>query len=87
MTLQSPHAVVRRIRLLLGPASRSVTCAWESGMYQRSEMYPAVMFADLEENKAVSEVVNKYFLMKGDHMDREEYKRVIKGLSRRKEMA
>lgn len=53
----------------------------QDNLNQMSEMYPAVTFASLEENKALTEVVNKYFLMKGDHMDSEEYKRVIKGLS------
>lgn len=46
-----------------------------------SQMYPSVTFASLESNRAEQEVVNKYFLMKGDQMDREEYKRLIKGLS------
>jgi glutaredoxin len=31
-----------------------------------AEMYPAITLADFEENKSVKEVVNKYFLMKGE---------------------
>ena len=44
-------------------------------------LYPEITFASLEENRSVSSVVNKYFLMKGDHMSEEEYKKVIKDLS------
>ena len=53
----------------------------QDNVNQLAQMYPSVTFASLEEDKAIDDVVNKYFLMKGDHMDESEYKRVIKGLS------
>ena len=46
-----------------------------------SSMYPSLAFASLEEKRAVSTVVNKYFIMKGDNLSPAEYKVVVKALS------
>ena len=46
-----------------------------------STMYPVITFASLEDNTSTSDVVNKYFLMKGDSMSESEYKVQVKRLS------
>lgn len=46
-----------------------------------SIMYPVISFASLEDNTSTSEVVNKYFIMKGDSMSESEYKVQVKRLS------
>lgn len=53
----------------------------QDNLNQISNMYPTLSFASLDEQKAVSQVVNKYFLMKGDHMSPAEYKVMVKKLS------
>ena len=53
----------------------------QDNLHAIAEMYPEITFASIEEGKSVSSVVNKYFLMKGDHMSDTEYKAVINTLS------
>ena len=44
-------------------------------------MYPVISFGSLEDNTSASDVVNKYFLMKGDSMSESEYKVQVTKLS------
>lgn len=46
-----------------------------------STMYPLISFASLEDNTSTSEVVNKYFLMKGDSINESNYKVQVSQLS------
>jgi microsomal prostaglandin-E synthase 2 len=60
-----------------------ITCnpGLQDNLHTIGEMYPEITFASIEEGRSVTSVVNKYFLMKGDHMSDAEYKAVVNTLS------